>query len=81
MPPCPDVRSDLLLNVLHNKQCRSAALAGMHPGDVINAVDGKPIKTPMELAAELSNHPTGDKVRIGYMLHGQWQTETVIVLP
>jgi hypothetical protein len=58
-----------------------AALAGMHPGDVINAVDGKPIKTPMELVAELSNRASGDKVRIGYSLHGQWQTETVIVLP
>jgi len=29
-----------------------AALAGLYVGDVINAVDGKPVKTPMELAAE-----------------------------
>jgi S1-C subfamily serine protease len=57
-----------------------AALAGLHVGDVINAVDGKPVKTPMELAAELANRPTGDKVRLGYMLHGAWQTEAVIVL-
>jgi S1-C subfamily serine protease len=48
----------------------AAALAGLHPGDVINAVDGKPVKTPMELAAELSNRSAGDKVRIGYLLHG-----------
>jgi PDZ domain-containing secreted protein len=52
----------------------------LHVGDVINAVDGKPVKTPMELAAELANRPTGDKVRLGYMLHGAWQTEAVIVL-
>jgi membrane-associated protease RseP (regulator of RpoE activity) len=58
----------------------TAALAGMHPGDVINAVDGKPIKTPMELAAELSSRAPGDKVRIGYSLHGQWQTETIVIL-
>jgi hypothetical protein len=57
-----------------------SALAGLHVGDVINAVDGKPVKTPMELAAELANRPTGDKVRLGYMLHGAWQTETVVLL-
>jgi S1-C subfamily serine protease len=59
----------------------AAFLAGLHPGDVINVVDGKPIKTPMELVAELSGRASGDKVRIGYALHGQWQAETVIVLP
>jgi hypothetical protein len=58
-----------------------AALAGMHSGDVINTVDGKPINTPMELAAELSSRASGDKVQLGYSLHGQWQTETIIVLP
>jgi opacity protein-like surface antigen len=58
----------------------AAALAGLHPGDVINTVDGKPVKTPMELAAELSNRPAGDKVRLGYLLHGSWQIETVVLL-
>jgi hypothetical protein len=57
-----------------------AARAGLHPGDVIDAVDGKPVKTPMELAAELSNRAVGDKVKLGYLIHGQWQTETVISL-
>jgi hypothetical protein len=57
-----------------------SALAGLHPGDVINAVDGKPVRTPMELAAELANHQAGDKVRLGYLIHGTWQTETVVVL-
>jgi hypothetical protein len=57
-----------------------AALAGLHRGDVINAVDGKAVKTPMELAAELVNRPAGTKVRIGYMLHGEWQIETVLLL-
>jgi hypothetical protein len=57
-----------------------AAFAGLHPGDVINAVDGKPVKTTMELAAELSNRPAGDKVRLGYLLHGSWQIETVVLL-
>jgi S1-C subfamily serine protease len=57
-----------------------AANAGLHPGDVINAVDGKPVKTPMELAAELANRPAGEKVRLGYLLQGTWQAETVVSL-
>jgi len=57
-----------------------ATLAGLHPGDVINAVDGKLVKTPMELAAELANVPAGSKVRLGYLMHGAWQTETVVLL-
>jgi len=57
-----------------------AALAGLHVGDVINAVDGKPVRTPMELAAELANHAAGDKIKLGFLVHGQWQTETVLLL-
>jgi S1-C subfamily serine protease len=57
-----------------------AALAALHRGDVINAVDGKPVKSPMELAAELSSRKAGDKVRLGYSLHGQWQSETAVIL-
>jgi S1-C subfamily serine protease len=58
-----------------------ATLAGIHVGDVINAVDGKPVKTPMELAAALTNRPAGDKVRIGFLIRGQWQKDTMVVLP
>jgi S1-C subfamily serine protease len=57
-----------------------AALAGLHRGDVINAVDGKPVRTPMELAAELANRQAGDKLRLGYLIHGEWQAETVVLL-
>jgi hypothetical protein len=57
-----------------------ASMAGLHPGDVINTVDGKPVKTPMELAADLANRPAGDKVRLGYLLQGAWQAETVVLL-
>jgi S1-C subfamily serine protease len=57
-----------------------ASMGGLHPGDVINAVDGKPVKTPMELAAELANRPAGDKVRLGYLLQGTWQAEMVVLL-
>jgi hypothetical protein len=58
-----------------------AALAGLHAGDVINSVDGKPVKSPAELAAALSELPSGAKVRLGFMIHGEWQTGAVIILP
>jgi PDZ domain len=58
----------------------AAALAGLHLGDVIDAVDGKPIGNPMELAAELSNRAAGDQVRLGYLHRGMWQTETIVTL-
>jgi len=57
-----------------------AVLAGIHVGDVINAVDGNPVSTPMELAAELANRPAGDKIKLGVLIHGQWQTETTVLL-
>jgi hypothetical protein len=57
-----------------------AALGGLRIGDVINSVNGSPIKTPMELQAEMSTLSSGVKVRIGYMARGYWQSETVLIL-
>jgi hypothetical protein len=54
-----------------------AEMASLHVGDLIKSVDGKAVKTPMELAAELSDK-TG-KVRIGFV-RGTLATETVILL-
>lgn len=58
----------------------AAALSGLHVGDVINFVDDQPVKTPTELLQDLSNRPVGDRVRLGYLIHGTWQTEAVILL-
>jgi hypothetical protein len=58
-----------------------AALSSLRVGDVINSVDGKVIKSPMELAAELSSHSPGDKVTLGVMVRGYWQSETVVIFP
>lgn len=58
-----------------------ADLAGIHLGDVINAVDGKSVKSPAELQAELAGKTVGDKVRLGFLIGGQWQTETVVLWP
>ncbi|MGA6987008.1 MAG: PDZ domain-containing protein [Terriglobales bacterium] len=54
-----------------------AEMASLKVGDLIKSVDGKPVKTPMELAAELSDK-TG-KVRIGIQ-RGDFSTETTILL-
>jgi hypothetical protein len=56
----------------------AAALGGIHVGDVINAVDGMSVKSPAELATALSGLASGSKVRIGFMIRGQWQSETVV---
>jgi hypothetical protein len=58
-----------------------AAFAGLHAGDVINSIDGKSVRTPMELAAQLSEHKPGDKIKIGYLVNGYWQGETVVIFP
>ena len=54
-----------------------AEMASLHVGDLITSVDGKAVKTPMELAAELSGK--SGKVRIG-IVRGKFATETVILL-
>jgi S1-C subfamily serine protease len=44
-----------------------ANVSGLHVGDVINSLNGKPVGTAAEFAAELSGQPTGSRVRLGYM--------------
>jgi hypothetical protein len=52
-------------------------MASMKVGDLIKSVDGKPVRTPMELLAELSDK--SGKVKIGIQ-RGDFATETVILL-
>jgi hypothetical protein len=66
-----------LLEVTHGSV---AEFAGLHPGDVIDSVDGKPVRTPAELSSALSGHARGDKVKLGYMVNGYWQAETTVTL-
>jgi membrane-associated protease RseP (regulator of RpoE activity) len=58
----------------------AAAAAGLQPGDVINSVDGKPVKNPEELASELSSRTAGDKVQLGYLHRGAWELKTTVTL-
>jgi hypothetical protein len=53
------------------------AMASMKVGDLIKTVDGKPVRTPMELLAELSDK--NGKVKIGIQ-RGDFSTETLILL-
>jgi len=57
-----------------------ASFAGLRVGDIINAVDGIPVKTPMELESALANRAPETKVKIGYMVRGYWQAQTEITL-
>ena len=48
-----------------------AAKAGLLPGDVITAVDGKAMNTPEELIACIRGHQPGDAVRVTYWRMGK----------
>jgi len=54
-----------------------AEMASLHIGDLIKSVDGKVVRTPMELAAELSEK--AGKTRIGIQ-RGSFVTETTVLL-
>jgi len=57
-----------------------AELAGLHPDDIINSVNGSPVKTSAELANALSGLAPATKVKVGFMVRGIWQTESTLVL-
>jgi predicted metalloprotease with PDZ domain len=57
-----------------------AEQSGLRVGDVINAIDGKAVRTPMELQVELSNRAPGAKIRLGVLVRGYYQSEIVIIL-
>jgi len=56
-----------------------AQLAGLAAGDVITAIDGKPVKRVSEEAELLSNRPEGSSIRISYM-RGIQTAEATLVL-
>lgn len=57
-----------------------AELAGIAVGDVVNSVDGVAVSTAAELAAQIARRSPGTKVRMGYLIKGNWQTESVVIL-
>jgi putative serine protease PepD len=57
-----------------------AEQSGLRVRDVINAVDGKAVRTPMELQSELSGRAPGTKIQLGLLVRGYYQSESVIIL-
>jgi serine protease Do len=53
--------------------------AGLKVGDIINSVDGKPIKGGDELVNIISAMHPGTSAKIGYLRSGQQQTTTVTI--
>ncbi len=43
-------------------------------GDVVTAVDGKPVSTPQDIESIISQHKPGDSVNVTYLRDGQEQT-------
>lgn len=59
----------------------AAAVAGLSSGDLITAVDGKPVGNTLELAAELANRASGSRVKLTLLHAGAWVTEATLVMP
>jgi len=57
-----------------------AGLAGLHEGDIIDSVNGSPVKSPAELTSALSAITPGSKVLLGYAIRGMWHSEATITL-
>jgi serine protease Do len=58
-----------------------AADAGIHPGDVITAVNGEAIVSPKELAMKISAMKPGDSVKVSIVRDGKEQTVTPKLAP
>jgi len=56
-----------------------AAKAGLQPGDVIRAVDGKPAATARDLAVDIAAVPPGAETRLDVLRDGTPQTMSVTV--
>jgi len=58
----------------------TAALAGLGVGDIINRIDGKPVRTAMDLNIQLSNRQPGTVIELGFRIQGAWQSKAKILL-
>ena len=59
----------VLINSL--KDGSPAAQAGLLPGDVVTAIDGKDVDTPTDLVDRVRGHKPGDTIRIDYYRSGK----------
>ena len=56
-----------------------AEKAGLKPGDVITAVNGKPVKTGNDLVNPIAQTPVGNKVRLTYIRDRKEREATLVV--
>ncbi|MFN2521508.1 MAG: PDZ domain-containing protein, partial [Candidatus Limnocylindria bacterium] len=54
-----------------------AEKAGLAPGDVIQSVDGRPVRGNTDLAAAISAHKPGDQVKVTWDHSGQRRSAQV----
>jgi serine protease Do len=54
------------VKITHVTEKSAAQKAGLKAGDIITAVDGKPVKSPLELTSYITRKKAEDEVHIGY---------------
>jgi putative serine protease PepD len=54
-----------------------AAKAGLQQGDVITAIDGKDVTSPVEVRSAVQAKESGDKITVTYTRDGQSKTVDV----
>ncbi|HEX2315020.1 MAG TPA: trypsin-like peptidase domain-containing protein [Thermomonospora sp.] len=57
-----------------------AEKAGLRPGDVITAIDGKPIEDRVDLSAAIQSKAPGTKIRVTFQRGGKEQTVDVVLV-
>jgi hypothetical protein len=65
------------LEIVQLSSSGPAALSGLHVGDVISSVAGTAVRTPGDLSAAVAQQKT--RFKIGFLIHGQWQSETNVI--
>jgi serine protease Do len=53
--------------------------AGLKPGDIINTIDGRPIKDGEDLVNEIASRKPGSTIRLGFMRDGKADDTTVTI--
>lgn len=69
----PDADGSLIHNVIANSP---ADRAGLRPGDIVRAVNGKPVRNSAALRDRIASSPVGTKMELTFLRNGQEQHAT-----